>query len=482
MPVRALSVHAHFYQPPREDPLTGIIPAESGAAPYQNWNEKIHAECYKPNAELRNFEQISFNIGPTLFNWMHAYDLQTSQQIIAQDRVNVHRHGVGNAIAQAYNHTILPLSSRNDKITQIYWGIADFQHHFGRHPQGLWLPETAVDLDTLDVLAQEGIDFTILAPWQAEDIAVDSSNPYLVNLPNKKQISVFFYNSELSSQVSFQPETTINADIFAQNNLSTKFRNQKSSNDDPQLILVASDGELYGHHQYNRHFFLARLVDGASNSLGIRPTYPALWLKMYPASRTIRIKENTSWSCHHGVTRWTGQCSCTPPDGEWKAYLRLALERLSAEMDRLYLDLTSRLFTNPWELRNRYIHVLLGEMSMETLANQMSLVSLTSEQLFRVHLMLEAQRERQRMFTSCGWFFEDFNRIEPKNNVAYAAQAVWLTNLATGVDLEQDTCQYLNRVISSNSGIRADQIFKNHLRRAEELHKTIKHNKIGFGI
>ncbi len=480
MAVRAISIHAHFYQPPREDPLTGIIPSESGASPYSNWNQKIHAECYQPNAKLRNYEQISFNIGPTLFNWMQLHDPETSQEIIAQDRKNVQRHGVGNAIAQSYNHTILPLASRNEKITQIYWGIADFQHRFGRKPQGMWLPETAVDMETLEILALSGIEFTILAPWQSEDDPIDITEPYLVNLPHHRQITTFFYQQDLSAQVSFHPESTINADDFARYNLINKYLNNDKNLGKPQLILVASDGELYGHHQALRHYFLARLVDGASSSLGIRPTYPALWLKFYPPQQTTTIREKTSWSCHHGVNRWMGECACTPNNGDWKSHLRLAFERLSNELDRLYLDVAGKFFTDPWDLRNRYIHVLLGEIKFENLANQMSVVSLTSDQLMRVHLLLEAQRERQRMFTSCGWFFEDFDRIEPRNNVAYAAQAVWLARLATGVDLEPDINAYLKRVRSAMTGLSADTVFSNHLRRAELVSQSLNSGAVGF--
>lgn len=480
MPVRAFSIHAHFYQPPREDPLTGIIPTETGAAPYLNWNQKIHAECYKPNTELRNFEQISFNIGPTLFSWMQSHDPSTTQEIISQDRKNVSRFGVGNAMAQAYNHTILPIASRNEKITQVYWGIADFQHRFGRRPQGMWLPETAVDMETLEVLTQSGIEFTILAPWQAQGNSIDSTEPYQVTLSQNKHITVFFFQQELSAQVSFQPEATINADNFALHNLLSKFQNEKTQKEEPQLIMVASDGELYGHHQALRHHFLARLVDGASHSLGIRPTYPALWLKMFPPRQSIQIKENTSWSCHHGVSRWMGECGCTPNHGDWKSHLRLAFEYLSSELDRLYLDVSGKFFANPWDLRNRYIHVLLGEMNFETLANQMSVNPLTGDQSYRIHLLLEAQRERQRMFTSCGWFFEDFDRIEPKNNVAYAAQAVWLTRLATGVNLESDMLSYLQRVKSASTGLSADVVFNRHLRRAEEVHASLTKSKVGF--
>ncbi len=483
MAIRAISIHAHFYQPPREDPLTGLIPTEKGAFPFNNWNEKIHAECYRPNALLRNFENISFNIGPTLFSWMQLHDPDTCRRIVEQDRKNVQRHGVGNAIAQAYNHTILPLASRQDKITQVYWGIADFEHRFGRKPKGMWLPETAVDYETLEILAQMGIEFTILAPWQANLDPIDTTRPYSIVLPKNNQMTGFFYQSDLSARISFDPGSTMNADTFAQTMLLEKFLSQNVTPDDPHLILMASDGELYGHHQQLRDHFLARLVDGASSSLGIRPTYPSLWLKHYPATHKIHIKEKTSWSCHHGVSRWLGQCNCTPGDAQWKAQLRYSFERLAAELDRLYLDVTSRVFSDPWELRNRYIHVILGETSLDKLANQMSLVALTSEQLRRVHLMLEMQRERQRMFTSCGWFFEDFDRIEPRNNVAYAAQAVYLARLATGVNLESYVQQDLGRVISPLTGANAGQLFVNHLRRADsfqKMHNIAENSPVGF--
>lgn len=470
------SIHAHFYQPPREDPLTGIIPREVGAAPFPNWNERIHAECYRPNAELGNFKQISFNVGPTLCSWMANHDPATCHRIVEQDQANIRMYGVGNAIAQAYNHTILPLASYRDKVTQVAWGIADFSFRFGRRPDGLWLPETAVDLETLDVLAQHDLKFTILAPWQADRSHVDVTEPYTIDLPSGKDFSVFFYQQELSSRVSFDSGATINADTFAQYVLQTYFNPEKTRRGDPQLLVVASDGELYGHHQFMRDRFLARLVDGATSSLGIQSTYPALWVKKHPPRHKIAIREETSWSCHHGVKRWMTQCACTPGDGDWKAQLRYAFERLAGEMDRVYVDTVRPFIQDPWELRNRYIHVMLGQLSAEELINEMAGGVLTSEQVRRIHLLLEAQRERQRMFTSCGWFFEDFDRIEPRNNVAYAAQATRLIRLATGVDMEQQVRDDLKRVISERTGLRADEVFCRHMRRAEEFETK----RIGF--
>lgn len=476
MSYRAFSVHAHFYQPPREDPLTGYIPNELGASPFPNWNERIHAECYRPNAELRNFEQISFNVGPTLFAWMQSHDPETCRKIIEQDRLNVRRFGVGNAMAQAYNHTILPLASYRDKVTQVAWGIADFEYRFGRKPLGMWLPETAVDTETLEALASQGIEFTILAPWQADLEDVDPTEPYTVLLPNSRSMTVFFYQRELSSRISFDSGATINADNFAQYVLQSYFRPEKTAKGEPQIVLIASDGELYGHHQYLRDRFLARLVDGATSPLSMRPTFPALWLKSYPPRHTIGIREETSWSCHHGISRWMGKCACTPGDSGWKAQLRYAFERLGGELDRLYLDVTKPFLSDPWLLRDRYIHVLLHAATIDELIADTARRALTAESARRIHLMLEAQRERQRMFTSCGWFFEDFDRIEPKNNVAYAAQAVRLARLATGIDLTADVADDLRRVTSLRSKLRADQVFLRHLHRAEGVQGV----RIGF--
>lgn len=465
----AFCIHGHFYQPPREDPLTGIIPKEIGAAPFPNWNERIHAECYRPNAELRNFEQISFNIGPTLFSWMEHHDPLTCQKIVEQDRVNMQRFGVGNAMAQAYNHTILPLASFHDRVTQVAWGIADFEHRFGRKPQGMWLPETAVDMETLEVLARAGIEFTILAPWQADQDDLDTSEPYSVPLADGRTITVFFYQRDLSARISFDAGATVNADSFAQYILRSYFNPEKEKHNEPQLVLAASDGELYGHHQFMRDRFLARLVDGASGPLGFRPTFPALWMRSNPPRQFVKIRDATSWSCHHGVVRWMGQCNCTPGDGAWKAQMRYAFERIAGELDRLYLDAIKPFISDPWELRNRYIDVILGQTSVRELIEGMAGKALTSDQLRRIHLLLEAQRERQRMFTSCGWFFEDFDRIEPKNNVAYAAQAVRLVRLATGVDLSEVVKPDLHRVVSERTHLHADRVFERHLRRAEGI-------------
>lgn len=456
-------VHGHFYQPSRENPLNGVIPAEPGASPYPNWNERIHAECYKPNADLGNFERISFNLGPTLCAWLAAEHPDTLQKIVAQDRKNVSRLGVGNAIAQPYNHTILPLASRRDKVTQIVWGLVDFERRFGRRPQGLWLPETAVDLETLNLLAEYGIAFTILAPWQADSQDFDLTHPYLVCLEGNKKITVFFFHSGLSSGISFNPALTTNADQFALSELLPSYPKIKGSQSHPRLILLASDGELYGHHQPLRDYFLAHLVNGASENAGLTPIFPALWLQRYPPKETISIRENTSWSCQHGVNRWYGKCDCASGDGVWKTMLRSAFDHLAIRLDDLYEQEISTFIPDPWALRNTYIYALLGIRKIDELITQAVGRSLPTETNTRIGLLLKAQLERQRMYTSCGWFFEDFDRIEPKNNVAYAAQAVRLAFMATGVDLSVELSRDLRKVISPRTGLSGEDVLSNCL-------------------
>lgn len=437
-------MHAHFYQPPREDPFIGGIPVEDGAAPYLNWNERIFSECYLPNIEQKNFERISFNVGPTLFSWMADQHPQTVAQIIEQDRRNVARYGVGNAMAQAYNHTILPLAQRRDKITQIKWGCADFRHRFSRNPKGMWLPETAFDLETIEILVENGIEYIILAPWQAGEV-IEPNEVYRVNLGGQSSLAVFFFNQELSSSISFDPLTTTNADLFVSERLVPVLERSKTSvNEERNVVLIATDGELYGHHQTFRNFFLQRLVDGALSKYPIQISFPEKWLKENQVKETIKLNENTSWSCHHGLQRWLGLCNCVQDNGKWKKNLWVAFDNLANNLDDLYIEELSSLTSNPWEVRDRYIHVILGEMKLEQFLGEISKENLTKEQKYRATKLLEAQRERQRMFTSCGWFFDKFDRIESRNNLAYAAQAINLTHLATGIDLSQNMIRDLS--------------------------------------
>jgi len=463
----SLIIHGHFYQPPREDPFSGQIPSETGAEPFPNWNERIYTECYAPNASRGNFEKISFNFGPTLFEWLEASHRSTSESIVRQDQANLRHFGVGNALAQPYHHTILPLASRRDKFTQVHWGIVEFTKRFNRLPEGMWLPETAVDQETLEILAEQGIQFTILAPWQAAKEDLDSTEPYIVSLENGRQITVFFYQQDLSSGISFAPALTSNADHFLDEYILPKYNPKKNLRAEPQMLLLASDGELYGHHQQFRDQFLARLVNGASRQRGISPTYPALWLREHPPRQTIDIRDQTSWSCQHGVQRWRGDCGCIQVDGSWKMHLRAACDLLAEALDGLYSQAARNAQIDPWQLRNRYIHVVLGEMSADQLVNDTSSAVLPAQIKTPVLQLLEAQHLCQKMYTSCAWFFDDFNRIEPKNCLANAAQAVHLIRQSTGVDLSDDIRQPLARVTSKTSDIRGDSVFNRYLSQAE---------------
>lgn len=459
MAKRYLCVHAHFYQPPREDPRTGQIPVEPGAAPYPNWNERIYQECYRPNTELNNFERISFNVGPTLFEWLATEHPDTLVEIVNADRRMVTRYGVGNALAMPYHHTILPLATDLDKITQVRWGIMDFEARFGRKPAGMWLPETAVDDATLDVLADHGIRFTILAPWQARRENLDLTQAYRVELTQGKSIIVFFYHASLSGGISFNPPMTVNADCFATDSLLPVYRYEGAKRAEAKLILLASDGELYGHHQPLRQYFLQRLLTDSCRMNDIEVTYPAKWLQEYPVTRTIHIRQRTSWSCHHGIARWSSGCACTGGDSSWKKALRSALDQIAAEIDQIYADIASKLVDDIWELRHAYLQVVLGQVSLDDYLKQMTGGFLSSAEHQTLLQLLEAQFERQRMFASCGWFFEDFDRIEPRNAVAYAAHAIRLTELASGIDLSAFARQRLKKVVSPTTGLRGDQVF-----------------------
>jgi len=460
---KAFCIHGHFYQPPREDPLTNIIPVEEGAEPFQNWNERIHAYCYRPNAEIGNFQKISFNIGATLWDWMIEEHADTADLIISQDKAAVETYGVGSAISQAYNHTILPLASRRDKVTQIRWGIGDFKHRFGHDPLGMWLPETAVDHETLQVLAECGIEFTILAPWQCAEPDIDVSRPYQVVLENGKSITVFFYQRDLSTQISFYPNSTVNADEFLRHSVLPFYRSDQTD----QFLLIASDGELYGHHQAYRERFLAHLLNGAMHDQPVNPSFPAKWLKDHPAVQTVQILENTSWSCHHGVARWEGTCDCTP-NSEWKAFLRKALNTVADALDEVYEKHAGSILTDVWSFRDDFICVLMGEISLSGLIMKHTGKRVDESTLHTINLLMASQFERQRMFTSCGWFFDDFDRIEPRNNVRYAAQGIWLAQQATGVDLASLALDSFRLVKSQRTGLRADTIFNEHMNRALE--------------
>ncbi len=452
-------VHGHFYQPPREDPFTGKIPVEQGAFPFDNWNEKIFDQCYRPNAELGNFGRISFNIGPTLASWMEEEHPDIYQLIVEQEQAVYNRLGVSNAMAQSYNHTILPLATREDKETQIRWGLIDFEHRFGHRPQGMWLPEAAVDMETLKELEAAGIEYTILAPWQANTRKpVDVSHPYAVALGEDKRISVFFYDSDMSMKVSFVPELTVNADGFVYEELLPKYEKSKRT---LNYHIIASDGELYGHHQPYREKFLEWLTTGALTDQPISSVFPAQILRLYPPKQHIRIREKTSWSCHHGIKRWTDVCDCAE-HGEWKRGMRNAFNRIAEYVDEAMQAALKPYGLGLQEFRNEYAYVLTGQEKPAEQLRRLIGKELPRSEEEKLIKFMRAQYERQRMFTSCGWFFGDFERIEARNNLAYAAMAVYLLEDITGSrEYYRKIHRALTHVVNATTGVRASTIFSN---------------------
>ncbi len=433
-----LCLHGHFYQPPREDPFTDILPVEAGATPFTNYNEKITAECYRPNAELGNFDAISYDMGPTLATWLEQAHPDVYQQIILADQRHMQNYGVGNALAQAYNHTILPLATTRDKRTQITWGLQDFRHRYGHDAHGMWLAETAVDLECLDLLAQYGITYTVLAPWQATS-TIDPTEPYIVSLPGGRSLTVFFYNGPLSGGISFDGNTTSDANQFAAFHLPGHLVESKRTAGEPQLILVATDGELYGHHKPWRDKFLAYLIrHGASNS-GFEICTLERYMNISPAKKEVQLRVPSAWSCSHGIARWDTGCECTEGDSTWKYTLRQALAHLSERGNQLFEQYAGETLSNPWAARDDYLPFRNGWETKESFwarhgkdSHQPTDIQLAQRTFF----LLEAQYYQQYSFTSCGFFFEDLNRIEPRNNIAFARRAISLIWQALGIDLQ----------------------------------------------
>jgi len=452
-----LIIHGHFYQPPRWDPITGEIPQEFGADPYNNFNEKVNAECYRPNARAGNFERISFDLGPTLAEWLENNDPETYRIIIEADRKHTERFGYGNALAQGYNHIIMPLATRQEKRIQVAWGIADFEHRFGRRPEGMWLPETAVDYETLELVADFGVTYTVLSPSQAASNSIDPSEPYLVRLPNEKSITTFFYESSLSGGVSFEPSLTINANVFSAEQLPRHVNWEKLARSEPQLLLIATDGEVYGHHKQWRDQFLTYLLTVAAPWEGFEVASLAQYVHLFPPQREISIRESTSWSCKHGVVRWVNHCDCinegnTQRDGGWKWGLRHALTRLASRIDAIYEENAGRLLHDPWVALEDYLRIRLEDMTWSTFWDRHALPGKDDASRQPVERLLEAEYYRHFMLTSCAFFFEDLDRIEPRNNIAYATRAIALVRAATGSDLAPSFIGDLSSTRSWRSG------------------------------
>ncbi|MCF8061154.1 MAG: DUF3536 domain-containing protein [Deltaproteobacteria bacterium] len=452
---RFVCIHGHFYQPPRENPWLEAVEIQDGAAPYHDWNKRITAECYAVNAASRilddqdrilrivnNYEKMSFNFGPTLLSWLEAHSPFVYQAVLEADQRSSERFsGHGSALAQPYNHMIMPLANAGDKETQVIWGMRDFEHRFGRRPEGMWLPETAVDLKTLDVMAAQGIRFTILAPLQARrrraprgpwkdagEHPVDSRLPYRVRLPSGRDMTVFFYDGAVSRAVAF--ERLLSSGEALAERLAQGFSDETEK---AQLVHIATDGESYGHHHRFGDMALAYAIHTIETRGLARMTNYGEFLALHHPEQEAEIAENTSWSCEHGVGRWKADCGCHTGahpgwNQAWRAPLRTALDDLSADLARLFEEEGGNRFRDPWAARNDYIDVILdrSEESRRSFFERHAAAATDGDKEAAFLKLLEMQRHAMLMYTSCGWFFDDISGIEAVQILRYAARAIEL--------------------------------------------------------
>jgi alpha-amylase/alpha-mannosidase (GH57 family) len=489
---RYICIHGHFYQPPRENPWLEAIERQDSAYPYHDWNERITAECYGPNAVSRilddkgqiselsnNYERISFNFGPTLLQWMEDHTPDTYAAVLEADRRSIERfRGHGSALAQVYNHMIMPLASERDRRTQVIWGLRDFEHRFGRPAEGMWLAETAADVASLEALAEQGVRFTILAPHQAKRIRrldgevgevgengdnggewqdmtggrVDPTRAYLCRLPSGREINLFFYDGPLSRAVAFEGLLR-SGDRFAAR-LTDMFDEGRSW---AQLGHIATDGETYGHHHRHGDMALARALRIIEGRKDIRLTNYGDFLERHPPTHEAEILDHTSWSCAHGVERWRANCGCNTggrPDWtqSWRRPLRESLDWLAAELAPAYESAASELVTDPWAARDDYIDVILDRESevIRGFLSRHTERELTADEEIRLTKLLEIQRQAMLMYTSCGWFFDELSGIETVQVLQYAGRAVQLADEVLGLDVED---QFLTTLQDARSNI-----------------------------
>jgi alpha-amylase/alpha-mannosidase (GH57 family) len=463
-----ICIHGHFYQPPRENAWLEVIEQQESAAPFHDWNERINFECYATNAVARildtdnkivniynNYSRMSFNIGATLLSWMEVADPDTYKLIQKADKDSQKKYrGHGSAVAQAHSHLILPLANQNDKVTQVYWGLKDFESRFGRFPEGMWLAETAVNTESLEVLAAHGVSYTILAPRQAKafkrlDVAkwedvenenIETRRPYLCKLPSGKTINLFFYNGNISQGVAF--EGLLNSGkAFAQ-----RLLNGFDNNDEPQLVNIATDGESYGHHHRLGEMALADCLNYIEEKSFAKLTNYAEYLEMFPPQYEAQIHENSSWSCVHGVERWRSDCGCNTGSGygkwhqRWRGPLRFALNWLRDQLIPVFEEEASKYVRDPWAVRNEYIAVLLDrtEENIDKFMEQHASRLLTKREKVHLFRLLEMQRNAILMFSSCGWFFDEISGLETTQILQYACRAIHYAKQVADLDLEQE--------------------------------------------
>ncbi|HEY3276171.1 MAG TPA: DUF3536 domain-containing protein [Syntrophorhabdaceae bacterium] len=454
---RYVCIHGHFYQPPRENPWLEAVEVQDSAYPFHDWNDRIDAECYAPNTASRitggdggiidivnNYSRISFNFGPTLLSWMEVHAPETYGAVLEADRVSMERFsGHGSAIAQAYNHLIMPLANRSDKRTQVLWGIKDFVHRFHREPEGMWLPETAVDLETLEVLAEQGIKFTVLAPRQAHQVrdlddvngwqsvdgeAIDPTMVYSCPLPSGKSINLFFYDGPISRGIAFE-DILKQGESFA-NRLIGAFNDDRTWD---QLVHIATDGETYGHHHHFGDMALAYALHHIESNNLAKVTVYGEYLEHHPPTRAVEIYENSSWSCAHGVLRWKENCGCNSGmhqgwHQKWRKPLRESLDWLRDKALPVYEKEAGKYLKNPWRARDEYIDVVLdpSEEKVSLFLEEHSVRPLSDEEKVRALQLLLMQRCAMLMYTSCGWFFDEISGIETVQVIQYAARMIQL--------------------------------------------------------
>ncbi|MBX2962937.1 MAG: DUF3536 domain-containing protein [Cyclobacteriaceae bacterium] len=470
-----ICIHGHFYQPPRENAWLEVIEVQDSAHPYHDWNERISAECYAPNAASRileggvikdivnNYSRISFNFGPTLLSWMEEYDKETYRAILEADKESEKVfEGHGSAIAQVYNHMIMPLANERDKHTQIIWGIRDFEHRFGRHPEGMWLAETAVDTASLEALAAHNIKFTILAPRQAKafrkigdenwtELNGSGINPrkaYRVNLPSGKSIAVFFYDGDIAQGVAF------NGLLNDGEKFSQRLRHAFDKDDtEPQLVHIATDGESYGHHHKHGDMALSFCIDHIRRLKHNHLMNYGQFIERFPPLYEIQLHEDSSWSCAHGVERWRNNCGCNTGGNptwnqDWRKPLREALDWLRDELVKIYETQASTILKDPWKARDEYIHVILkrNDENIRKFLKDHCSKDVDQNKVFR---LMEMQRNALLMYTSCGWFFDEISGIETVQILQYACRAIQLLHQTAGADFEEEFIRRLEKAPSN---------------------------------
>ena len=482
-------IHGHFYQPPRENPWIEEIELEESAYPFPNWNARITRECYTPNTcarirddQLRlldivnNFSYLNFNIGPTLFSWLAAQAPLTYERILAADADSVARLGFGNAIAQAYNHIILPLANARDRQTEILWGLKDFAHRFRRPAEAMWLPETAVNLEVLQDLAAHGLKYVILSPWQASrvrplqggpwqdvrDGSIDTTQAYRCFLGSGKGagdrrfIDIFFYNGQTAAELSFGELLADSGRLL--DHLGTKLQAQRSG---PQLLSVATDGETFGHHKAFGEMGLAYALSALCPPRGWVVTNYRAFLEMQPPRQEVEIYlgpegKGSAWSCAHGVGRWERDCGCHTGGGpgwnqKWRRPLRQAFDLLNETLAQVFTEAGSRYLANPWAARDDYIEVILDRRpaSREAFFQRHGRAGMTGADQVAALKLLEMQRHVLLMYTSCGWFFADLAGLETIQVLKYAARALQLGQEFTPANLEEQFLAVLQEARSN---------------------------------